>query len=412
MTVVSPYHHFYFCFFCIFISCFTQTNLQAQNSIQKNQEINQEISRDSIHIDKQKQQSFFDKAIALLEFKNKAAKQNDSTRFRSKLVFSPGVNYRPATSWGFGSGLTWTFRFKNSPFATRSSTMRSNTSYTLKNQIIAFSKFIVFSNNENYMFLLDAKYSKFPQFYYGKGATSSADNEELVTYQNALFSPLVFKRIVNKFFLGAGIRYRNIWNVVSQENGLLENEKPVGYKGSVSAGLQLGATFDNRDNVLNAFTGSLYEFRHIFYGKHFSGAPFEATQLDLRKYFKLSDRNDVLALQAYGFFSDGRAPLIELAALGGEELMRGYYQGRFLGNNMLATQAEYRFSVYEPVGMVVFGSAGQVYDSNADLNLENLKLAYGLGFRLTLVKSENLNIRFDIAKGENINFYFGVAEAF
>ncbi len=262
------------------------------------------------------------------------------------------------------------------------------------------------------MFLSNTSYSKFPQFYYGKGATSTTEKEELVSYQNVLFSPMILKRVANKLFLGAGIRYRNIWNVEFPKNGVLDTEKPLGYTGSVSTGLQLGGIFDNRNSILNAFTGSLYDIRHTFYGKTFSGTPFQTTIVDLRNYFTLSHRNDVIALQGYGFFSDGRAPLIELAALGGDQLMRGYYQGRYLGNNMLAAQAEYRFSIYQPFGMVFFGSAGQVYDSNIDLNLDNLRLAYGLGFRFTLVKSENLNIRFDIAKGENINFYFGVAEAF
>ena len=407
--------NFYFStfLFCIFITFF-QSNLNAQTNIQFSQNELEE-TKDSTKVDEEqseKQKSFFNRVTSALEFKNEAAKQHDSTRFMSKIVFSPGINYRPATSWGFGTGVTWNFRFNNSPFDTRSSTMRSTASYTLKNQIILLSRFVVFSNNEDYMFRADNTYSKFPQFYYGKGATSLADDEELVSYQNILLSPLFFKRVAGKFFVGAGIRYRNIWNVNYQEDGLLDTEKPLGYDGSVSAGIQLGATFDNRDNVLNAFTGALYDVRHTFYGNTFGATPFETTIIDLRNYFKISDRNDVIAVQGYSFFSDGRAPLIELAALGGDQLMRGYYQGRFLGNNMLAAQAEYRFSIYQPFGMVFFGSAGQVYDSNIDLNLDNLRLAYGLGFRLTLVKSENLNIRFDIAKGETFNFYFGVAEAF
>ncbi len=121
---------------CIFIVFLSPQTLKAQNDSEDSIQINQDQQK--------KQQSFFNKAVSLLEFKNKAAKQNDSTRFISTLVFSPGINFRPATSWGFGTGLTWTFRFKNSSFETRSSTMRSTASYTLKNQVILMSRFIVF----------------------------------------------------------------------------------------------------------------------------------------------------------------------------------------------------------------------------------------------------------------------------
>jgi hypothetical protein len=92
--------------------------------------------------------------------------------------------------------------------------------------------------------------------------------------------------------------------------------------------------------------------------------------------------------------------------------MRGYYEGRFRDNNLIAAQIEYRFPIAYPLGMVVFGSAGQVYRYGREIGFDNLKYAYGAGLRLKIVKTENLNLRFDVAKGEKINFYFGIAEAF
>jgi outer membrane translocation and assembly module TamA len=79
---------------------------------------------------------------------------------------------------------------------------------------------------------------------------------------------------------------------------------------------------------------------------------------------------------------------------------------------MLAAQMEYRFPVFAPVGMVVFAGAGEVYNKTSDLRFKDIKVGYGAGIRLKIVKSENLNLRFDVAKGEKINFYFGIAEAF
>ncbi|WP_291721753.1 BamA/TamA family outer membrane protein [Bernardetia sp.] len=360
----------------------------------------------------EKKETFFDKIIDYVEFRNKADVLEDSTRFRSKFVISPIVSYKPETSWGFGIGAKWLFKFKNASRETRTSNMPISALYTLRKQVVVNSGYVVFFNDEKWMLRGNLGYSKFPQQYFGLGNTTSIKNEELFEYQNILISPLLLKRVVGKFFVGGGIRYNNVWDMELEKDGILNRNQPLGYDGSISAGLDLAALYDSRDNVLNAQKGSLYEFRHAFNGKSLGGTPFEVTRVDLRQYFKLSHRNDVLAFQGYGYFTDGDAPLVELAALGGSELMRGYYKGRFIDNNMIALQTEYRFTIYEPVGMVVFVGAGDVYHTKEDLSFKNLKVGYGAGLRLKIVKSENLNIRFDVAKGEKLNFYFGIAEAF
>lgn len=400
------------------ITFFTQNYLYAQNQSAINSDTTKikENIQDSTQLDsdnkKQKKESFFDKLVDYVEFRNEADEQEDSTRFRSKFVISPIISYKPETSWGFGIGAKWLFKFKNASNDTRTSNMPISALYTLKKQVVVNSGYVIFFNDENFMLKGNLSYSNFPQQYYGIGNKTSIENEEFFEYQNILISPLLLKRVVGKFFLGGGIRYNTIWNMEYEKDKLLDIQQPLGYNGSTSAGIELAATYDDRDNVLNAFDGALYEFRHAFYGKKLGGVPFEVTRADVRQYFKLSERGDVLAFQGYGYFTDGRAPLIELAALGGSELMRGYYKGRFVDNNMLAAQMEYRFPIFAPIGMVVFAGAGEVYNNTSDLRFKDIKVGYGAGLRLKIVKSENLNLRFDIAKGEKINFYFGIAEAF
>ena len=391
-------------FLIIYFTLFTFNEVNAQS----------ENTQDSTTIQSQeeKKETFFDKMIDYVEFRNKADKLEDSTRFRSKFVISPIVSYKPETSWGFGVGAKWLFKFKNASRNTRTSNMPISALYTLRKQVVVNSGYTVFFNDEKWMLKGNLGYSKFPQQYYGLGNKSSLKNEELFEYQTILVSPLLMKRIIGKLFLGGGIRYNNVWDMELEKDGLLAQNQPLGFNGSTSAGVELAATYDSRDNVLNALKGSFYEFRQAFHGKSLGGFPFQVTKLDVRQYFKLSHREDILAVQGYGYFTDGKAPLTELAALGGSELMRGYYKGRFLENNMIAAQMEYRFKIYEPIGMVVFAGAGEVYHKISDLQLKDIKVGYGAGLRLKIVKSENLNIRFDVARGEKWNFYFGIAEAF
>jgi len=130
---------------------------------------------------------------------------------------------------------------------------------------------------------------------------------------------------------------------------------------SVSSGLEIAATFDSRDNVLNAGKGIFAEFTHGFYNSKFREGRFR-------------DR--------YSFFS----------------------------------QVEYRWQALDRIGFVFFGGVGEVTDKLSNLGLNNLKYSLGSGIRFKIVKSENLNIRIDYALGlgtiKDQNFYLGIAEAF
>jgi outer membrane protein assembly factor BamA len=363
-----------------------------------------------------RKKSFFDKVLNYVEFRNKADKLEDTTRFRIKFVVSPVVTYSPETNLGFGLGVKLLFKPKNTGEETRTSNMPISAIYTLENQLLLRSGYTIFFKQENWMLKGNIGYSKFPQLYYGLGNYTRESTEEIIEYQNLLLEPLLLKRIIGKFFLGGGIRYNRIWDVnyfIGKEKIIPTNDSLIGYNGSTSVGVELAATYDSRDNVLNAYKGSLLEFRQGLYGTLLNGTAFQNVKVDLRKYIQLSEtRKDVLALQGFGYFTDGNAPLLELGSLGGDELMRGYYEGRFRDNNLIAAQIEYRFPIAYPLGMVVFGSAGQVYRYGREIGFDNLKYAYGAGLRLKIVKTENLNLRFDVAKGEKINFYFGIAEAF
>jgi len=68
------------------------------------------------------------------------------------------------------------------------------------------------------------------------------------------------------------------------------------------------------------------------------------------------------------------------------------------------------------IGFVFFAGAGEVGNELQNLSFSDLKYSVGTGFRLKIVKSENLNIRFDYAYGlgteRDSNFYLGIAESF
>jgi outer membrane protein assembly factor BamA len=121
-------------------------------------------------------------------------------------------------------------------------------------------------------------------------------------------------------------------------------------------------------------------------GKPGSKYNFTAINADFRGYRPISKR-DVLALHLTGNFSTGNVPFNQLALMGGEIMMRGYYYGRYRDKNMVAGQAEYRilpFSFSKRIGAVVFAGTAVVAPSIGSLRFDNLKIAAGAGLRYLL----------------------------
>mgnify|MGYP001791317067 FL=1 len=340
----------------------------------------------------------------------------DSSLYPAKIVLSPVVIYSPETSVGLGVGAKYLFKMKGSGDETRTSNMPMSVIYTLENQFIAYSGFEIFSNQERWMLTGNLRYQIFPQLYYGIGRNTPRTNEEEYNYTQVLIEPILLKRVFARYlFLGGGIRYNRISNVELETDGLLANNDYPGSNGSTSVGTQLAAVYDSRDNLLNAYRGWYLELTHGFYGKVLGGTQeFQLTRIDLRHYFRpFRNRSDVLAFQFMSHFTYDGAPLNELAALGSEEIMRGYYEGRYLDRKLIAAQVEYRAKLVGRLGGVLFLGAGDVAHQVKDFQLRNMRGSVGFGLRFLLDKRENLNIRADWGFGNRTNnYYLNIAEAF
>ena len=145
-----------------------------------------------------------------------------------------------------------------------------------------------------------------------------------------------------------------------------------------------------------------------------TGSDFNFTALlfDLRKYFSINS-DQVIALQLYGNFLMNNPPFYQLAQLGGELLLRGYYKGRFRDKFYLASQIVYRIPVWWKFGIVTFVGIGDVTNSFSNFALNRLKYSYGAGLRFQIDEKEKLNLRMDFGIGKNsTGFYIGIGEAF
>ncbi len=362
----------------------------------------------------------------LLCFQGKATETDSTLRSKYKVVqfltghkylTSPFVFYMPETSWVLGIGIK---RFFNAGGEGDSLTRVSNSAvfvqYSLNNQLMIEHNYQIFTNKEKYYLVGYYGYSRFPVLFYGIGKDAKLENKEAITYDLIRFDNLTYRKVGRHSFAGLGWRYFNMYNVKGEENGIFENGDIVGRNGSVVSGLNVSYQFDTRDNVLTPSQGS---FLQIEYSAHerWTGSTnaFHRWQIDARHFFKpFPNRKDVLAFQGYGFFNNGsKIPFHELALLGGDMIMRGYYVGSLRDKNLMAFQGEYRWQALKRWGLVGFGGLGWVNEKVSDMGMKNILPSYGAGLRFKINRKENVNVRVDYGFGNGQqNLYFFIAEAF
>ncbi|WP_378178830.1 BamA/TamA family outer membrane protein [Aquimarina sp. SS2-1] len=350
-------------------------------------------------------------------YPNKKAVQKDSSLYLSKFIAAPIISYSPETSFGFGTGAKYLFKFKGSGPETRVSNLPISLRYTLNNQFIFFSGFEVFTNQEKWVIEGNLLFQNYPRLFYGIGRDSTTDNEEEYNYYQVLIEPIFLKQLFTRYlFIGAGFRYNQIFNTKVEVGGLLNIDRPEGFDGSRAVGIEGAVLYDSRNNILNADKGWYLEFTYGRYDKTIGSTQnFDLTRFDLRHYIApFNKNNDIIAFQALGYFSRGDVPFNELALFGSDQILRGYREGRFVDRDLLATQIEYRKQFgTSRFGAVAFVGAGDIYQNVNEFQFKNLRYNFGAGLRFMVDRSENLNIRIDWGFGRSSNYlYLGIAEAF
>lgn len=370
-----------------------------------------------VHLSTAANAQAFDKIIEFLTIHpNKKAVKLDSTLYPAKMIFTPVISFAPETNLSFGVGMKSLFKLKGSGNETRTSNMPVTAQYTIENKFLFFSGFQVFFPQEKYVLAGNLRIQSFPSLYFGIGQNTPKTNEEEFAYSQILFEPILLKNVfIPYFFVGSGIRYNKISNVESVANGLLALSDQPGASGSTSSGLQLAMIYDSRDNLLNPKKGMYLEFTHGFYGQVLGGTQsYQLSRFDLRYYLPVSKKTtNVLAFQLQGQLSHGDTPLLEMGRLGGDESLRGYFEGRYTDRHLLASQVEWRQKINKLWGYTIFAGLGSVAPEINKFGFDNLRPAIGIGLRFLVDPHEDLNLRLDFGAGqEKINYYLKIAEAF
>ena len=177
--------------------------------------------------------------------------------------------------------------------------------------------------------------------------------------------------------------------------------------------LLLNGELDSRDNDLYPRSGQYAQAEGLVSREDFGAdTNYQSIELEWNGYRKFGESN-VLALRAAGKVVDGDAPFFALAWFGSGVDLRGYTPGRYIGESMVALQAEWRWQATTRWGFVAFGGTGKVSGALGEIDTGAWLPSGGVGVRFRLVRALPLNMRADFAWGrDDSTFSLAVGEAF
>ena len=327
----------------------------------------------------------------------------------------PTIAYAPETRLEIGVSALALFYAKNDYLNNRLSEIKLFSFFTVEQQYGIWLDHAIYGDRDRWFFLGAIRQQRFPLLYYGIGPETPGDDPILIEADYTLVRERVLRKVAPNFFVGLEIDYQRLYRVGFERPAI---PQPLGTGGSRNLGLGLGLVYDSRHNVLNERDGTFAEIAWLGYRKAWgSDFDFRGIYWDARKFIPMTaDKKQVLALQAAGAFMSGDVPFNQLAMLGGEGLMRGYYMGRYRDRNYAAAQAEYRFLPFpfsKRLGAAAFFSAGMVAPAPDAFRLSQLRPAGGAGLRFLLFPQKDIFVRFDVGiTPEGTGIYFFTGEAF
>jgi outer membrane protein assembly factor BamA len=270
----------------------------------------------------------------------------------------------------------------------------------------------VWTRDNRWRIEADAAAIRFPNRFFGLGL-STPDTGERYTPTTFAASLAVQRAVRRRWYVGARAAVdRTDLRGLSPAGQIITYPERDGWA-LVSVGAL--ATYDSRDRIFAAQHGTLASLT-LSRADRALGSEFAHTRTtaDLREYLRVHPRV-TLAAQLRVDHVEGAMPFDRLPQLGGPNVLRGYFAGRFRDKSLGLGQAEVRLGPWwDVVGVTFFAGAGGVAPDLGALRETRFRHAAGAGLRLIVNPATGLSLRVDYGRGElgSRGWYFTVGEAF
>jgi hypothetical protein len=331
----------------------------------------------------------------------------------SGFVVVPLVIYSPETHLGMGGFGVHYFRLPGERVDSRVSSVAVVAFATTRRQVILELLPEFYWDDDG--FHLDGKleYQYFPDSFWGIGDRTPDSAEERYLRERVRFRGVGRRRAFGSVYFGLHADVMGMFPTIRETDGVFATQDVPGAAGGFTSGIGPTAQLDTRDNTIESRRGTLLSVTYNrFDGIWGSEYEMNKVVVEARHFFPLWPEH-ALGVRFYGEGNGGEVPFYLMGMLGGDELLRGYFLGRYRDKWAAAVEAEYRFPIYWLFRGVVFAGAGEVAGRLRDLDLDPVRWAVGSGLRLALNQQERLNLRLDVGVGlRTFGFYLSATEAF
>ena len=353
------------------------------------------------------------------KFVRKMLFEKDSTR-HSSFFLLPVVASAPETGLEIGASALYSFYTDTLHQGTRVSNVFAYATFTTKSQqrlSLSTSRWLP---GNTYHYTAAINYTNFPYNFFGVGNNTREADKDPIAEKRLRVTFTGEKRLSRYIYAGLTAGGYNYNYHDRLQGGIFETSPLVEDRNGGSI-LYAGPSFsfDSRNN--NTYTTKgiyLSAYLNLMHGV-FNNNGYKGGFLNMEytQFFKLARRltlgTDIQSQNLVG----GQSPFYLLPSLGNDEMMRGYYNGRFRDRNLIAGQAELRFRLSDRIGINGFAGAGKVYHNGISIN--NLKPDYGGGIRYFFDVEKGLTMRLDYGIGEKRSgekrqsgLYLALGEAF
>lgn len=364
----------------------------------------------------------------------------------------PAFAFQPET--GFRYGANSIFYKKLSRFddtVTRMSKLAVSAFGTTKQQYYGFANWLAFTKNNRFAFSGFLQAGKWIDRYYNIGNSVNfptteyyADKEQTLNYANFQYTYLDFYMVANKLIaphLYAGLTFerdKSQKNKYLADNIQTEQDLDLERNEATRVGIGADLVYDSRDNTDNPLTGYNIQLVTAAYRKELGSTQnYHILTLDADHYIN-TFKNHTWAMRFVTEYRQAEKgsviPFRGMSYTGGiTTSMRGYFQGTYRDNNMLAFESEYRmpivldptaplWKVWRRFGVVGFLGAVKVSETYGNLwKPKDFHVAGGVGLRYMVDMKQRINMTVDYAVGfdkdsglgqRQSGFYFSLGEAF
>lgn len=346
--------------------------------------------------------------------------EKDTTRGASFMPV-PVLGYSQEIGFEFGLGALYSLYIDRKDTLNRSSNFSGTASYSTKKTYNLSLKGDAWTKKNLYHLIGEIKFKKTPFNFYGLGNNTEQVNEDRLVQQQIKVAFDIEKTFIKSAYTGLSMGFES-YQFADKINGGIYNSSPLlnDRDGGNVVYLGISQSYDTRNSnnypTKGFFGRATYQYApDLFDGNNFTGS---LIKVNIRNFWPVIPKL-VFGVQALYYTIQGsNTPFYLLPQLGNDEMMRGYYTGRYRDENLMASQAELRYRFSNRFGLVAFAGAGQVF-ANGNFSLNELKPNYGLGGRYFFDTAKGLSIRLDYGVGEKKanedrqkGFYISLAEAF